>query len=896
MKNIYKLLGLTIILFTCSVTSHAQTDLSSNPTSTFVLYLDFDGHSDNSGWWSSTTFPDPIVTAASSFTPAQITEVFNRTSEDFRPFDINVTTSASVYNAALVAKRQRIVITSTSQFYTDENGGAGGVAYLNTFGGGEIAGYVFSNFLGASPKRVAEACSHEAGHTLGLNHHSSFTANCIKDQEYNPGQGSVETDWAPIMGNSYNSNMSLWYHGATNKATCTTQTQDDLAVIITNNGFTYRPDDFGNTIATSSLLTLVNNTATKKGIITTRSDIDVHKIVVTTAGIYSLKAVPNSHNLTGNVGANLDIKLWVTNGEGTILATANPELTLDAGIANLSLPAGSYYIFIDGVGVDSYTSIGGLGALDYGSIGEYTLTANRECTPVITSTTPGSRCGAGMVTLGASASAGTINWYGAATGGTSLGTGASFITPSLFATKTYYVGSTLSGCGSPSVRVPVVATINTTIPVNAGPDQIVYQNTGSINLTGSPSGGTWSGTNVSASGVFNTNIAPGQYTLTYCATSGGCSGCDEISLTVLSAETQVELPLITPETGTYGAAQTVSISCATSGAAIYYTLTGNTPVIGTGFTKLYSGPFVVNQSITVKAIGVKAGLINSGISRSIITLSESFIVAAPVITPGTGSYSGQQSVTISCSTPGASIYYTTNGNVPSESLNSFTKLYTSSFLVNSTTTIRAFAFASGKVNSPVSVAVITITSPTTTVATPVITPSTGTFSGAQMVSISCITAGATIYYTTSGNIPIIGAGFTKVYSGPFQMASSGTVRAMGVKSGSINSGVAVSYITILGARPEGAEDLDEEEFTREQSAEFAIYPNPSQGNFRIITPPREIGYTWNATVYDMKGQVLKTFSLQNQDEPLDLSNRPSGMYMLILTDGNETRNYRLVKQ
>ncbi|WP_207220060.1 immunoglobulin domain-containing protein, partial [Emticicia agri] len=56
---------------------------------------------------------------------------------------------------------------------------------------------------------------------------------------------------------------------------------------------------------------------------------------------------------------------------------------------------------------------------------------------------------------------GTINWYAGVSGGTSLGTGTSFNTPSIATTTTYYVGCSLIGA-SPcqSVRVPVVATVN----------------------------------------------------------------------------------------------------------------------------------------------------------------------------------------------------------------------------------------------------------------------------------------------------------------------------------------------------------------------------------------------------------------------------------------------------
>ncbi len=78
--------------------------------------------------------------------------------------------------------------------------------------------------------------------------------------------------------------------------------------------------------------------------------------------------------------------------------------------------------------------------------------------PTMTSTTPGSNCGTGPVLLGASAT-GTINWYAALTGGSSLGTGTSYTTPSISTTTTYYVDVTSNGCTS-SPRTAVIATIN----------------------------------------------------------------------------------------------------------------------------------------------------------------------------------------------------------------------------------------------------------------------------------------------------------------------------------------------------------------------------------------------------------------------------------------------------
>ena len=87
------------------------------------------------------------------------------------------------------------------------------------------------------------------------------------------------------------------------------------------------------------------------------------------------------------------------------------------------------------------------------------VTATINAIPAITSTSPASRTGTGTVNLGATASAGTINWYAAATGGSSLGTGTSFTTPGISSTTTYYVDATANGCTTAS-RTPVTATIN----------------------------------------------------------------------------------------------------------------------------------------------------------------------------------------------------------------------------------------------------------------------------------------------------------------------------------------------------------------------------------------------------------------------------------------------------
>lgn len=101
--------------------------------------------------------------------------------------------------------------------------------------------------------------------------------------------------------------------------------------------------------------------------------------------------------------------------------------------------------------------------------------------PTITSTTSGSTAGSGTVKLGASASAGIINWYAAATGGVSLATGNSFTTPSISVTTTYYVEAVDNGCIT-NFRTPVVATVYCTAGSNnISFERIVQLQIGTIN-------------------------------------------------------------------------------------------------------------------------------------------------------------------------------------------------------------------------------------------------------------------------------------------------------------------------------------------------------------------------------------------------------------------------------
>ena len=79
------------------------------------------------------------------------------------------------------------------------------------------------------------------------------------------------------------------------------------------------------------------------------------------------------------------------------------------------------------------------------------------------------------------------------------------------------------------------------------------------------------------------------------------------------------------------------------------------------------------------------------------------------------------------------------------------------------------------------------------VATPTFSPAAGTYYEAQNVTIACATDGATIHYTLDGTDPTTSSA---VYSSPIAISQTTTVKAMAVKAGMSNSGIATATYTI----------------------------------------------------------------------------------------------------
>ena len=166
--------------------------------------------------------------------------------------------------------------------------------------------------------------------------------------------------------------------------------------------------------------------------------------------------------------------------------------------------------------------------------------------------------------------------------------------------------------------------------------------------------------------------------------------------------------VFTPYTGTYNSGQAVAMASSTSGAAIRYTTDGSTPTFSTG--TVYSGPITLTSDATVKAVAYASGMNNSAVNTAIYTIAGSGgnpAAADPTFSPGGGSYTSAQSVTIATSTGGATIRYTTDGSTPSETNGT---IYSGPVNIASTATLKAIAYESGYTDSSVTSSSYTISS------------------------------------------------------------------------------------------------------------------------------------------------------------------------------------------
>ena len=318
----------------------ALNNLQSLPGAATCVLLDFDGQ-----YVVGTPWEDgrAINAAPAGMSDGQVQEFWELVSEDFRAFNVNITTNEGVFTQYPRTRRMRCIVTPTN--FTS---GAGGVAYVRSFAwDDDTPCWVFM----PSPKAGGEAASHEIGHTVGLSH----------DGRNNPAEGYFRGhgDWAPIMGVGYYKPITQWSRGEYNSAN---NREDDLAIM--SNYVPYRNDDHRNGFQGATTMGISGNGQVdqKTGVIERTGDQDFFRFTCGTGDVQL------EINTVGRYG-NLDVLVRLYEGKsGNQIGTFNGN-GLNTRL-NAYLDAGEYFIGVDGTGAGNPATDG---YSDYASLGSFRI-------------------------------------------------------------------------------------------------------------------------------------------------------------------------------------------------------------------------------------------------------------------------------------------------------------------------------------------------------------------------------------------------------------------------------------------------------------------------------------------------------------------------------------------
>lgn len=157
----------------------------------------------------------------------------------------------------------------------------------------------------------------------------------------------------------------------------------------------------------------------------------------------------------------------------------------------------------------------------------------------------------------------------------------------------------------------------------------------------------------------------------------------------------VPSPIFSVLAGLYFASQSVTITTSDSVDAVYFTVDGSIPSPSNG--TLYTTPVAVTESLILQAVAVKSGFLSPVTAATYILQ-----VPVPVFTPDGGTVADPQSVTIT--TSGDSVFYTTDGSTPTSS----STPYTGPITLNANVTLKAIGVKTGWVTSDVGTATYTV--------------------------------------------------------------------------------------------------------------------------------------------------------------------------------------------
>ena len=267
---------------------------------------------------------------------------------------------------------------------------------------------------------------------------------------------------------------------------------------------------------------------------------------------------------------------------------------------------------------------------------------------------------------------------------------------------------------------------------------------------------------------------------------------------------------------------------------------------------LYGYSFAIDSTKTVQSITLPKNrnvvVLGVGVTS---TATASFTAAAPNLSPAPGTYTSAQSVTLSDSTSGAVMYYTTNGTTPTT--NSAQYSAGTPIGISSTTTIEAMAVASGYSNSAVSGATYTITAAPSA---PQITtqPANQTVPGGQPATFSVVATGTAPlqYQWRKNSTPIAGATGSSYTTPATVSGDNGSSFAVVVTNatGSMTSNAAM--LTVAPTPPTIV--------TQPSSVTITV---GSSATFSVATSGSGLSYQWNFNGAAISGANSSSYTISS---------------------------------
>ena len=281
------------------------------------------------------------------------------------------------------------------------------------------------------------------------------------------------------------------------------------------------------------------------------------------------------------------------------------------------------------------------------------------------------------------------------------------------------------------------------------------------------------------------------------------------------APQQLAPPVFSPGTGTYTSAQQVTITADPSDATIHYTIDGTTPGPNSA---VYNSAITVSVDRTLKAIASKSGSTDSPVATASYTITGQ--VSNPSLTPGPGTYTTAQAVSITVNPPDSAIYYTTNNSEPTQG----SQLYTSPIVISAPTPLRVKAFKTGWTPSAESGGTYNITGQ---VGAPVFSPSPGTYNSQQTVAITSYPSDAEIHCTIDGPTPTQASPVCTSVA----IDQTRTVRAVAYRTGWADSPLSSGTYTLKVGAP--TSNPSQQDYVPGQSVTLSVSPSDATIRYTI---------------------------------------------------------------